>query len=137
MSVKFWMVLIIIVVALLLFTSAFDGIQQKLNGSLISFTSESHTSSNTEKITETIYNTEYVKPNLCNVLAPYILPSDVQNICVLNGGSWRCDSTFAGCYDLPIGIVDCSLATIHASTYQCQELGGTAICNPTNVYCTY
>lgn len=82
-------------------------------------------------------NTEYVKVNLCNVMQPYIIPSDIANQCVLYGGDWSCTSTFVGCVDLPVAIVDCSGPAIYISTYQCQAMGGTAVCNPTNVYCAY
>lgn len=136
-AVQYIVILLFILAFLFIFTNIFDNFKSKLNdGSLLTNVISINT---TKETRETIYNTQTIteKPNLCNVLGPYILPSGVQNECIISGGTWRCDSTFTGCSDLPLPIVDCSGPAITASTYQCQELGGVAVCKPTNIYCYY
>lgn len=92
-----------------------------------------------ESSTATITNTDthYLKHDLCNVMQPYILPSGIQNECTINGGSWVCNDVFVGCKNLPVAIVTCSGPMITTAIYQCEQLGGDAVCNPTNLYCTY
>jgi hypothetical protein len=139
MNIKFWGWLIISFVFLLLFTSALDKFKIKVQeGSLLSNLATTHETTNTIYKTETIHDTEYVKPNLCNLLQVYIVPSDSDVWCIANGGDWRCDATFAGCTNVdPPAFIDCTGPAFTASTYQCTTVGGTAHCDTQNAYCTY
>lgn len=125
-------------VFLWVFTSVLDPWKIKVqDGSLLSkFTSEHETTNIViqEKIlTQTI--TE--KVHLCNVMMPYIVPSDIQNQCIINGGTWTCTSEFVGCTNLPAPIITCGGPAYISAYYQCEQLGGSAYCDSTNLYCTY
>lgn len=138
MNIKMWGILFLVFVVLLLFTHVLDPLKIRVQeGSLLSNLAPTHETTNTIYNTETIHDTEYVKPNLCNLLAVYITPSHSDDWCVANGGTWRCDSTFAGCTNVPVAIIDCSGPAFTASTYQCQTVGGTAHCDIHNAYCSY
>jgi hypothetical protein len=127
--------IILILVFLFLFTDIRYRVQE---GSLLSNFATEHETTNTIYKTETIHDTVYVKPNLCNLMEVYIIPGHSDDWCIANGGDWRCDSTFAGCTNVdPPAFIDCTGPAFTASTYQCTTVGGTAHCDMQNAYCTY
>lgn len=92
--------------------------------------------------TTIINNTQTVvqKANLCAVLQPYLIPTDLQGACTVGGGQYVCDPTHVGCYGATASLnvsAICTSALYQTSAYQCQAMGGVSVCNEHNLYCQY
>lgn len=92
---------------------------------------------NSDGQTQIIKETETIKINLCNVMQPYIIASGINDDCIAYGGEWTCKSDYVGCSNIPTPVVTCSGPAMTSAIYQCEQMGGEGVCNPTNFYCAY
>lgn len=77
------------------------------------------------------------KVDLAALLMPYYQASHASATCVAGGGTWYQQKDKVGCWGFTAGPIDCHTSVVTLATYQCQVVGGTATCTPSNVGCLY
>ena len=103
--------------------------------------------STTTNITNVVDGTQPVSPigdtetpvihttNLAELFTPWLLATDAENLCVLNGGTFVFQPENVGCYG--VGKLDCGTADAVMARTQCEATGATWTCSPTQLTCAY
>ena len=68
------------------------------------------------------------------VALPYITTTDVQEVCIEAGATWRNEANFVGCDGF--GPADCNTPLVTSAMTQCIGAGGNWTCGPDGVYCS-
>jgi len=76
-------------------------------------------------------------PNMCNLLTPYVVVFNLQNLCASNGGTWVCNDNNIGCYTLSNSTINCDSAVVKTALAQCTAATGKSYCDTQTISCKY
>lgn len=59
----------------------------------------------------------------------------IETACGFAGGTWVLEKNIVGCKNILFYLDYCSNSSIVSAFNECERIGGTAVCNSTNIYC--